>query len=87
MARTTEEMRARVREIAETLPRLGPMLVSTLRSPVQARRTRPYPSTQEDYGPTLNNSTAAHKELAYFEKRPQAMRYALFRKNGLYIAS
>ena len=30
MARTTEEMRARVREIAETFPRLGPMLVGTL---------------------------------------------------------
>ena len=39
------------------------------------------------YGPTLNSSTAAQKQLAYFEKRTQAMRYALFRKHGLYIAS
>ena len=39
------------------------------------------------YGTTLANSTPACKELAYFEKRTQAMRYALFRKHGLYIAS
>ena len=30
MARTTEEMLARVREIAETVPQLGPMLVGAL---------------------------------------------------------
>ena len=30
MARTTEEMLARVQEIAETVPRLGPMLVGSL---------------------------------------------------------
>lgn len=32
-------------------------------------------------------SPAARKELAYFEKRAHAMRYALYRKHGLYIAS
>jgi len=39
------------------------------------------------YGHTLRNSAAALKELAYFEKRTLAMRYTLFRKHGLYIAS
>lgn len=35
----------------------------------------------------LTHSTAAQKELAYFKKRTQAMRYSSFRKQGLYIAS
>ena len=39
------------------------------------------------YGPMLNRSTVARKELAYFERRTQAMRYTFFRKHGLYIAS
>jgi hypothetical protein len=39
------------------------------------------------YASTLRRSSIAKKELAYFQKRTQAMRYALFRKQGLYIAS
>ncbi len=35
----------------------------------------------------LATSTTAQKQLAYFEKRTHAMRYNLFRKHGLYIAS
>lgn len=37
--------------------------------------------------PTLHRRKAPRKELAYFEKRLSAMRYGLFRKKGLYIAS
>ena len=41
---------------------------------------------QQDYPATLNHA-AARKELAYFQHRVAAMRYNLFRKHGLYIAS
>lgn len=39
------------------------------------------------HAPAITASTAAQKELAYFEKRIPAMRYGEFRKQGLYIAS
>ena len=39
------------------------------------------------HAPAITASTAAQKELAYFEKRILAMRYGEFRKQGLYIAS
>ena len=42
---------------------------------------------RDKHASTLNNSLVAQKELAYFEKRTQAMRYDLFRKQGLYIGS
>lgn len=42
---------------------------------------------RKTHAATLATTPAARHELAYFEKRAPAMRYALFRKHGLYIAS
>jgi hypothetical protein len=42
---------------------------------------------RQKHAATLATAPAARHELAYFEKRAHAMRYGLFRKHGLYIAS
>jgi len=39
------------------------------------------------HAPTITASPGAKKEIAYFEKRIDAMRYGAFRKQGLYIGS